>query len=132
MFIRVTSHFYRMYGLNNQTGALLYDDLGFYLPRDFPEQQWAVESKVCDLQLYDADHVFVMVDPTEDARAQLRQLQQSSAWLALKAVQEGHVYNAGDIFSKRWVPPDACGPCDMWQSNLGLPYGDIVQEKRVE
>ncbi|OME99661.1 hypothetical protein BK124_08750 [Paenibacillus amylolyticus] len=104
MFIRVTSHFYRMYGLNNQTGALLYDDLGFYLPRDFPEQQWAVESKVCDLQLYDADHVFVMVDPTEEARAQLRQLQQSSAWLALKAVQVGHVYNAGDIFFKTLGP----------------------------
>ena len=74
------------------------------MPRDFPEQQWAVESKVCDLQLYDADHVFVMVDPTEEARAQLRQLQQSGEWLALKAVQEGHVYNAGDIFFKTLGP----------------------------
>ncbi|WP_342572471.1 AraC family transcriptional regulator [Paenibacillus sp. FSL R5-0749] len=104
MFIRVTSHFYRMYGLNNQTGALLYDDLGFHLPSHFPEQQWAVETKVSDLQLYDADHVFVMVDPTEEAGAQLRQLQQSSEWLALKAVQEGHVYNAGDIFFKTLGP----------------------------
>ncbi|MGO4730144.1 AraC family transcriptional regulator [Paenibacillus sp. 2KB_22] len=104
MFIRVTSHFYRMYGLNNQTGALLYDDLGFHLPSHFPENQWAVETQVSDLQLYDADHVFVMVDPTEEARAQLRQLQQSSEWVALKAVQEGHVYNAGDIFFKTLGP----------------------------
>ena len=98
MFIRVSSHFYRMYGLNNQTGALLYDDLGFHLPRYFREKQWAVETNVGDMELYDADHIFVMVDPTEEAHAQLRQLQQSSAWLALKAVQEGRIYNAGDIF----------------------------------
>ncbi|NMI02774.1 AraC family transcriptional regulator [Paenibacillus sp. SZ31] len=104
MFIRVSSQFYRMYGLNNQTGALLYDDLGFHLPRYFPEKQWAVETNVGDMQLYDADHIFVMVDPTEEAHAQLRQLQQSSAWLALKAVQEGRIYNAGDIFFKTLGP----------------------------
>ncbi|PQP82355.1 hypothetical protein C0Q44_12930 [Paenibacillus sp. PCH8] len=104
MFIRVSSHFYRMYGLNNQTGALLYEDLGFHMPRHFPEEKWAVETNVGVLHLYDADHLFVMVDPTEEAHAQLRHLQQSTEWLALKAVQEGRVYNAGDIFFKTLGP----------------------------
>ncbi|WP_440118547.1 helix-turn-helix domain-containing protein [Paenibacillus sp. QZ-Y1] len=104
MFIRVSSEFYRMYGSNNQTGALLYDDLGFHLPRHFPEEQWAVETRVGDLQLYEADHIFVMVDPTEAAADHLRKLQQSKEWLVLKAVQEGRVYDAGDIFFKTLGP----------------------------
>ena len=104
MFLRVTARFYRMYGRNSQTGALLYDDLGFHLPYRFPEKQWAVETQFDSLRLYEADHIFVMVDPTTEASAQFRQLQSSDEWLALKAVQENRVYNAEDIFFKTLGP----------------------------
>lgn len=104
MFIRVSSGFCRMYGLHNQTGALLYEDLGFQMPEHYPKEQWAVEMNNDNVQLFNVDHVFIMVDPTEEARIQFERLQHSAGWLSSKAVQEGHIYNAGDIFFRTLGP----------------------------
>ncbi|WP_434751903.1 helix-turn-helix domain-containing protein [Paenibacillus amylolyticus] len=123
MFIRVCSEFSRMYGLHNQTGALLYEDLGFRIPGHYPNEQWAVEMNIHDVQLYNADHLFVMVDPTKEAHAQLQQLQMSGGWLASKAVQEGHVYDAGDIFFKTLGPTGRLGAMRYVAEKLGVTVG---------
>ncbi|MEY8744766.1 AraC family transcriptional regulator [Bacillales bacterium AN1005] len=120
MFLRVTSTFYRMYGRNSQTGALLYDDLGFQLPYQFPEKQWAVEIQFNALRLYEADHIFIMVDPTAEARVKLHQLQSSAEWHALKAVQDGHVYNAEDIFFKTLGPTGRIWAMKYVAEQLGI------------
>ena len=104
MFIRVSSEFYRMYGLHNQTGSLLYDDMGLHMPEDYPSEQWAVEMNINDVQLYNADHLFVMVDPTAEARTQFLRLMKSDGWITTKAVQAGRVYDAGDIFFQTLGP----------------------------
>lgn len=57
-FIRVRPDYYRVYGKLNQTGSLLYDDLGFTLPREFPGLEWAVDIQLKDLVLFNADHIF--------------------------------------------------------------------------
>ena len=104
MFIRITAAFYRMYGKTNQTGALLYNDLPFHLPEGFPMKKWVMEADLDRLELYQADHIFVMIDPTAEASTRWRQLQQSERWLALDAVKEGRVYDAGDMFFKTLGP----------------------------
>ncbi|PZT52784.1 helix-turn-helix domain-containing protein [Paenibacillus silvae] len=104
MFIRITAHFTRIYGKHNQVGPLLYEDLGFLLPAHFPEGEWAVEMYESHWKLYDADHLFVMVDPVAEAYDRWRQLQQSGEWTHLTAVRMGHVYDAGDIFFRTLGP----------------------------
>ncbi|MBB6019092.1 AraC-like DNA-binding protein [Paenibacillus sp. JGP012] len=104
MFIRITAHFTRIYGKHNQVGALLYEDLGFLMPAHFPEGEWAIELHEGELPLYDTDHLFVMIDPTAEAYARWRQLQQSSEWTGFTAVQLGHVHDAGDIFFRALGP----------------------------
>ncbi|BBI36661.1 AraC family transcriptional regulator [Cohnella abietis] len=99
-FIRVSPSFYRVYGRMNQTGYLLYDDLGLSLPRDYPTNQWAVDIQLEDLLLYNADHIFLMADPTKGSRQRLQDLLHSEQWATLNAVRDHHVYDASDLLFK--------------------------------
>jgi ABC-type Fe3+-hydroxamate transport system substrate-binding protein len=123
MFIRVSSQFYRMYGLHNQTGSLLYDDMGLHMPEDYPSEQWAVEMNINDVQLYNADHLFIMVDPTEEARIQLQRLLKSDEWMTCKAVLEGRVYDAGDIFFQTLGPTGRIRAMKYVAKKLGVALG---------
>lgn len=96
-FIRVSSQFLRVYGKTNQTGNLIYEDLGLLIPSHFPEDRWAVDIQLHELQQYESDHIFLMVDPTEQARNRLSELIHSEQWQALRAVQQQQVYNASDL-----------------------------------
>ncbi|WP_339837540.1 AraC family transcriptional regulator [Paenibacillus sp. FSL R7-0272] len=123
MFIRVSSEFYRMYGLHNQTGSLLYDDMGLHMPENYPSEQWAVEMNINDVQLYNADHLFVMVDPTAEARTQFQRLMKSDGWITSKAVQEGHVYDAGDMFFQTLGPTGRVRAMKYVAKQLGVTVG---------
>ncbi len=123
MFIRVSSEFYRMYGLHNQTGSLLYDDMGLHIPENYPSEQWAVEMNIHDVQLYNADHLFVMVDPTAEARTQFQRLLKSDGWKTSKAVQEGRVYDAGDIFFQTLGPTGRVRAMKYVAKQLGVALG---------
>lgn len=123
MFIRVSSEFYRMYGLHNQTGSLLYDDMGLQMPEDYPAEQWAVEMNIHDVQLYNADHLFVMVDPTAEARTQFQRLLKSDGWITSKAVQEGHVYDAGDMFFQTLGPTGRVRAMNYVAKQIGVALG---------
>lgn len=123
MFIRVSSEFYRMYGLHNQTGSLLYDDMGLLMPEDYPAEQWAVEMNINDVQLYNADHLFVMVDPTTEARTQFQRLLKSDGWINSKAVQKGHVYDAEDMFFQTLGPTGRVRAMKYVAKQLGVTVG---------
>ncbi|WP_338551543.1 AraC family transcriptional regulator [Paenibacillus sp. KS-LC4] len=99
-FIRVTQHFYRIYGKSNQTGSLFYDDLGLSLPDRFPAHEWALDIQLNDLPLFNPQHIFLMTDPTNGSKMRLQQLLLSEEWQSLDAVRRHHVYDASDLFFK--------------------------------
>jgi len=103
-FIRVRPSYYRIYGTMNQTGTLLYEDLGLNIPRNYPQQEWAVDVQLSDMSQFHADHIFLMVDPTEEARKQLQLLIHSEQWAELQAVQQHQVHDASDLLFKTLGP----------------------------
>lgn len=103
-YIRVSSDFYRIYGMLNQTGTLLHHDLGLMLPAEFPRAESAIDFQLSDLKLFNPNHIFLMIDPTESARQRLQQLMLSEEWLALDAVRKHHVYDASDLLFKTLGP----------------------------
>ncbi|MDR6550322.1 AraC family transcriptional regulator [Paenibacillus qinlingensis] len=103
-YIRVSSSFYRIYGSLNQTGTLLYNDLGLKLPVEFPHREWAFDFQLSDLKLFNPDHIFIMTDLTEIAKQRLQQLMLSDEWLALEAVRKHQVYEASDLLFKTLGP----------------------------
>ncbi|MBA2938881.1 AraC family transcriptional regulator [Paenibacillus sp. CGMCC 1.16610] len=119
-YIRVSSDFYRIYGSLNQTGTLLYDDLGLKLPVEFPHKEWAIDFQLSDLKLFNPDHIFLMTDPTEIARQRLQQLMLSEEWLALEAVRKQHVYEASDLLFKTLGPTGRLYAMNQIASQLQL------------
>lgn len=119
-FIRVSPNFYRVYGANNQTGSLLYDDIGLSLPVDFPDREWAVDIQLEDLLMYRAEHLFLMADPTSEAKERLQQLLQSEQWASLEAVQQRRVYDASDLFFKTLGPTGRMWAMNQVAAQLGI------------
>lgn len=103
-YIRVGATLCRVYGRLNQTGALLYDDLGMKLPEGFPDGEWALTVSQEQLPQFDADCLFIAVEPTPEAAGRMRAIAASEEWNALKAVQAGRVYEAGDLLIQTLGP----------------------------
>ncbi len=103
-YIRVGATLCRVYGRLNQTGDLLYDDLGMQLPTSFPDGEWAVNVSQEQLSLFDADCLFIAIEPTPEAAGRMRVIAASEEWKGLKAVQEGRVYGADDFLLKTLGP----------------------------
>ncbi|WP_415840052.1 AraC family transcriptional regulator [Paenibacillus endophyticus] len=117
-FIRVSPHFYRVYGAGNQTGALLYDDLALHLPKGFPNREWAKDIQLEEVASFHADHIFIMTDPTDEARQRLQLLLRSEQWTSLEAVRHQRVYEAGDMFFKALGPTGRMWAIDYVASQL--------------
>jgi ABC-type Fe3+-hydroxamate transport system substrate-binding protein len=122
-YIRVSPTFYRIYGAMNQTGSLLYRDLGLRLPEAFPSRQWAIDFQLRDLALLNADHIFLMADPTDLARRQLQLLLQSEQWLALDAVKHRRVHDASDLLFKALGPTGRSWAMERIARQLGVEPG---------
>lgn len=96
-FIRVSSEFYRLYGVSNQTGTLLYQDLGLSPPPSTPEQTGAVDFQIHELPRYNPGTIFLAADPTLESRQRLEALLSSKEWSSLDAVKQSRVFDAGDL-----------------------------------
>ncbi|TDQ40757.1 AraC family transcriptional regulator [Aureibacillus halotolerans] len=103
-FIRVGPTFYRVYGQHNQTGSLLYGDLGLTQSGLYPSSEWALDLPLDDLSHYAADYLLLAVDPTDAARQRLRELLQSEQWKSMAAVRQGRVYDTSDLLFKTLGP----------------------------
>lgn len=104
-YVRISSGFWRAYGSANQTGALLYDDMGLRMPAAFPKsQKWTTATELTDLLRYDADCLIVSVDPTEQAGLRFKTMMQSEEWASLRAVRQGRVFQASDLLFKTLGP----------------------------
>ncbi len=99
-FIRVSAGYYRVYGSRNQTGTLLYEDLGLSVPSLRMAGEWAKNISLQDVPDYNADHIFLMCDPTHEASWRLKELLGSEQWAALDAVKANRVHAAGDLMFK--------------------------------
>lgn len=119
-FIRVSSQFCRVYGKANQTGNLLYEDLGLLIPSQFSEDRWAIDIQLHELQQYESDHIFLMVDPTEQARNRLMELIHSEQWQALRAVQLQQVYDASDLMFKALGSSSRMSAMNRIAAQLGI------------
>lgn len=125
-FVRVCGAFYRVYGASNQTGSLLHGDLGFGLPDGFQTRSW-VDFPLGEWAGIRPDHIFLMTDPTEEAKARLALLQQSETWRNLPAVLDRRVHEAGDLFFRTLGPAGRLSAVRRIARQLKLPEGDIVQ-----
>lgn len=103
-YIRVGASLCRVYGRLNQTGALLYDDLGLSLPKNFPIQEWAVTISQEQLVQFDADYLFIAVEPTPEAAGRMRAIAASEEWGSLRAVRAGRVYDARHLLLQTLGP----------------------------
>ncbi|MCQ4086335.1 helix-turn-helix domain-containing protein [Saccharibacillus sp. JS10] len=103
-YIRVGATFCRVYGKINQTGALLYEDLGLELPSNFPSGEWAVTISQEQLSEFDADYLFVAVEPTPEAAGRMNAIADSPQWRSLQAVQNDRVYDAADLLLETLGP----------------------------
>lgn len=127
-FVRVCGEFYRVYGASNQTGSLLHGDLGFGLPDGFHTRSW-VDYPLGEWAGIRPDHIFLMTDPTPEAKARLTLLLQSETWRTLPAVLDRRVYEAGDLFFRTLGPAGRLSAVRRIARQLKLPEGDIVQRK---
>ncbi|UKS27054.1 AraC family transcriptional regulator [Paenibacillus sp. HWE-109] len=118
--IRVSPTFYRIYGIDNQIGSLLYEDAGLTLPSAISAQEWAIDIQLQDLNGYNADHIFLMTDPTEASRQRLHRLLESEEWRSLDAVRNHQVYDASDLRFKTLGPAGR-----MWALN------DLADQLRI-
>lgn len=103
-YIRVGATLCRVYGALNQTGALLYDDLGLQLPDHFPAGEWALNIGPGQLPLFDADWLFMAVEPTPEAAGRMRAIEASDEWQSLRAVREGRICDAQGLLFKALGP----------------------------
>ncbi|WP_162785200.1 AraC family transcriptional regulator [Bacillus sp. P14.5] len=115
-FLRVRPSFYRIYGMDNQLGNLLYKELNLDLPGNFNTTQWAADLQLEELLNYNPDHIFIMVDPGDLAHNQMTRLVQSEKWKQLEAVKNHNVHNAADflfksqgIIGRMWVIDKVAG-----------------------
>ncbi|NQX67271.1 AraC family transcriptional regulator [Paenibacillus alba] len=131
-YLRVSPTFYRIYGTMNQTGSLLYEDVGLMLPSGFPAEEWAIDFQLQDLTLFNPDHIFLMTDPTEESRKRLKLLLSSEEWASLDAVRNHQVYDASDLLFKTLGPTGRMWAMNHIADQLRLQHGDIVQAKRGE
>ncbi|MDF2837052.1 MAG: hypothetical protein K0Q63_2692, partial [Paenibacillus sp.] len=125
-FVRVCGAFYRVYGASNQTGSLLHGDLGFGLPDGLQSRSW-IDYPLGEWAGIRPDHIFLMTDPTAEAKARLALLLQSETWRALPAVLDRRVYEAGDLFFRTLGPAGRLSAVRRIARQLKLPEGDFVQ-----
>ncbi|MHA6480417.1 AraC family transcriptional regulator [Paenibacillus sp. strain BS8-2] len=125
-FVRICGSFYRVYGASNQTGSLLHEDLSLGLPDGLQARSW-IDFPLSEWASLRPDHIFLMTDPTEEAKTRLKMLQQSESWRALPAVRDGHVYEAGDLFFRALGPTGRLSAVRRIARQLKLPESDIVQ-----
>ncbi len=115
-YIRVGASLCRVYGRINQTGALLYDDLGLRLPERFPIQEWALTISQEQLTEFDSDYLFIAVEPTPEAAGRMRAIAASEEWRSLRAVRAGRVYDARRLLIQTLGPS---GRLDAMQEIFG-------------
>ncbi|MBD2845307.1 AraC family transcriptional regulator [Paenibacillus sp. IB182496] len=125
-YIRITPSFYRIYGSLNQTGALLYKELGFTLPEGYRSEKWALDVQLDALASLDADLLFVAVDPVPAARKRMAEWLQSEAWASLRAVRAGHVYEASDMLFKALGPSGRWGAMERIYRQLNRVRGEFL------
>ncbi len=99
MFLRITNKFYRVYNNFGQVGRLLYDDLGFKIMKDYPAEEWKKLQQLSmeGLFFYNPDRIFLSTDTGTNAEKLLSELEKSNTWKNLKAVKNGHLYDANDF-----------------------------------
>lgn len=125
-FIRVSSEFYRLYGTSNQTGTLLYRELGLRPPHSLPEQAGAVDFELSELPGYNPDYIFLAVDPTPESRQRLDTLLSSPEWRSLEAVKQGRVYSAGDLLFRTLGPAGRMWAMSYIASRIGIRDDRII------
>jgi len=90
MFLRARDKDLIYYGSETHVGLVLYTDLGL---TPFTGMTEAFESFSMEiLPELDPDHIFFVVNSGAEAEALARDLQESSLWSGLEAVQQGNVY----------------------------------------
>ncbi|MFD2413555.1 AraC family transcriptional regulator [Paenibacillus rhizoplanae] len=129
-FIRVSSEFYRLYGASNQTGTLLYRDLGLSPPLSFPEQTGAVDFEIDELPHYNPGYIFLAADPTLESRQRLKTLLSSNEWSSLDAVKQSRVFDAGDLLFKTLGPSGRMWAMSYVASRIGRLNDRIIHANR--
>lgn len=119
-FIRISSEFYRLYGASNQTGTLLYRDLGLRPPISSPEQTGAVDFEIHELPRYNPGYIFLAADPTLESRKRLDNLLSSREWSSLDAVKQCRVFDAGDLLFKTLGPSGRMWAMSYIASRIGI------------
>ncbi|MGO4549405.1 hypothetical protein AB4Z29_32025 [Paenibacillus sp. 2TAB23] len=89
-----------------------------HLPQGFPNREWAKDIQLEEVASFQADHIFIMTDPTAEARQRLQVLLQSEQWASLEAVRHQRVYEAGDMFFKALGPTGRMWAIDYVASQL--------------
>ncbi|MBW7460678.1 ABC transporter substrate-binding protein, partial [Paenibacillus sepulcri] len=110
MFIRVLKKEYRLYGERQLTGTLMYHDLGLKAP----PQVSAIEGVNQTISLETLPEInpdYILLDVgaivqggDKQGEALYNDLQQSSLWKNMKAVQNNHVYRVPDWFFRTDFP----------------------------
>ncbi|GGF86654.1 hypothetical protein GCM10010912_34910 [Paenibacillus albidus] len=129
-FIRVSSEFYRLYGASNQTGTLLYRDLGLSPPISYPEQTGAVDFQINELPKYNPGYIFLAADPTLESRRRLEMLLSSREWSSLDAVKQSRVYDAGDLLFKTLGPSGRMWAMSYIATWIGIQDDRIIHANR--
>lgn len=91
--IRPRENIIRLHTSTHRTTAILYGDLGLYPPKLAVDRKRT--SSIISLEglpELDADHYFVLTDNT--CKAWSDEIQTTSTWQSLRAVQEQHIYHA--------------------------------------
>ncbi|MEK4853635.1 ABC transporter substrate-binding protein [Paenibacillus sp. FSL H7-0756] len=125
-FIRVSSEFYRLYGASNQTGTLLYQDLGLSPPLSTPEQTEAMDFEIHELPGYNPGTIFLAADPTLESRQRLEALLSSREWSSLDAVKQSRVFDAGDLLFKTLGPSGRKWAMSYVASRISRPADRII------
>ncbi|QUL55922.1 ABC transporter substrate-binding protein [Paenibacillus tritici] len=125
-FIRVSSEFYRLYGASNQTGTLLYRDLGLRPSLSFSEQTEAVDFEIDELPRYNPGYIFLAADPTLESRQRLETLLSSQEWSSLDAVKQSRVFDAGDLLFKTLGPTGRMWAMSYVASRIGTLDDRII------
>lgn len=92
--LRVTNTEYRIYGRRN-AGAVIYNDFGLQATHQLDQIQVFQPVAREELPSYDADILLIMVDSTQQAARQWKELQTSRKWNQLTAVRYSRVHVIG-------------------------------------
>ncbi|MFS0561694.1 ABC transporter substrate-binding protein [Terribacillus sp. 179-K 1B1 HS] len=109
MAIRINAKELRVFSTGRPMGPLLFDDIGLQPAKGIekldPNRPYEVISKEV-LPDYDPDIIFLMVNSESEAKAAFKDLENSSIWKGLKAVQTNRVYI---IEEQPWLDYSALG-----------------------